>query len=248
MAKKDVHSAFSYPCGHLVSSNYPDAMRDVSRTDTFGVDLPHEEVDLAAIDLFRDRERGIQFYNEFRRQLSLKPFKTWEAMTGDKKMTKEEIAAFVAGEEGTKLTKAKKLELIYGEAPEGIENCDLLVGDLYEEKLRGFAISETSFMIFLLMASRRLDADPYLNEYLDEDHYTTFGLKHVEEVDSLRTILKRHYPEIEATFPAGQSVFKPTYGPEKWVEKENLYQSHVKNWEATQKENNDFFREMITGK
>lgn len=33
------------------------------------------------------------------------------------------------------LNSAKKLEVIYGPAPEGIEKCDLLVGDLYEKKL-----------------------------------------------------------------------------------------------------------------
>lgn len=216
-------------------------------TDHKGVDLEHP-MDLASIDLFRDRERGIQQYNEFRRQLSMKPFKTWEDMTGDDPMPKEDIEKFLAGDSETNLTKAKKLELIYGPAPEGIEKCDLLVGDLYEEKIRGFAISETSFMIFLLMASRRLDADPYLNEYMDEEHYTKFGLNHVEEVEGLRDLLKRHYPTLESQFPEGESVFKPVFGPDKWKEKEPLYQDLVKNWTATKEENDQFFREMLKGK
>ncbi len=38
--------------------------------------------------------------------------------------------------------KAQRLEAIYGPAPQGIEKCDLLVGDLYEKKIEGFAISE----------------------------------------------------------------------------------------------------------
>jgi hypothetical protein len=61
---------------------------------------------------------------------------------------------------------ANKREAVYGAAPHGIERCDLLVGDLYENKSKAFAISETSFIIFLVKASRRLDADPFLKNEL----------------------------------------------------------------------------------
>mmetsp|Transcript_231 Transcript_231/g.267 ORF Transcript_231/g.267 Transcript_231/m.267 type:complete len:654 (-) Transcript_231:80-2041(-) len=242
MAKKVMKAVFTYPCGNMSPSNYPDVMRDFHPTDLLGNNLD-DRIDLAAIDLFRDRERGIQYFNNFRRKLSMKPFQTWEELTGDDKMTEEALAAFVAGTGN--LTNAKKLELVYGAAPKGIEHCDLLVGDLYEKKIPGFAISETSFMIFLLMASRRLDADPYLNEYFDEEHYTPFGLQHVEDTESLRQLLKRHFPELEQEFPAGQSGFKPTFGPERWKEQEHLYPDQVKNWNATKKENDEFFRKML---
>jgi alpha-dioxygenase len=246
MAPKLMDSCFHYPCGHLVASNYPDAIRDMMPTDHKGVDIGNQ-IDLATIDLFRDRERGIQYFNNFRRQLKMKPYKTWEALTGDKKMTSAELEDFKAGKEGANLTNAKKLELVYGPAPEGLEKLDLLVGDLYEDKINGFAISETSFMIFLLMASRRLDSDPYLNQYLDEEHYTKFGVEHVEEVGTLRALLKRHYPDLESKFPEGQSVFKPIYGPDEWKKHESLYQNDIANWNKTKQENDVYFRGVLQG-
>jgi alpha-dioxygenase len=43
------------------------------------------------------------------------------------------------------------LEEVYGG---DVEELDLLVGLMAEKKITGFAISETAFVIFLLMASR----------------------------------------------------------------------------------------------
>jgi len=239
MAKKIMFSAFHYSCGHLKSSNYPFIMRKFTPTDHKGVDLqPPEDrvVDMAAIDLHRDRERGIQKYNEFRRQLKLRPFKTWEALTGEENKSDNE------------LTDAKKLELIYGPAPEGIEKIDLLVGDLYEGKIAdGFALSETSFMIFLLMASRRIDSDPYLNEYYNEEYYTKWGFKHVEETSSLKEVLNRHYPELGAAFPEGHSAFKPIYPQEKWKDAETLdgFKEVAEIWNETKKDNENFFKNLM---
>jgi len=229
MPKKIMKSIFDYPCGNLEGANYPDAMRSVSPTDMKGVDLPEGfKIDLAAIDLYRDRERGIPAYNDFRRKMHLKPWKSWKKMTGDTE-------------------SAKKLEAIYGSAPEGIEKCNLLVGDLYEKKIPGFAISEISFIIFLLMASRRLDADPYLNELFTEEYYTPFGIRHIENVSGLLDLLKRHYPDIAKPFiKKGQSAFKPIYGPEKWTEAvENALPKDLVNlWAETKKSNEAFFNNL----
>ena len=76
-------SQLAWPCGGLYSYNYPNAYRNVAVTDEKGNNL-HESknIDLAAIDLFRDRERGILKFNEFRRQLNLKPYRTWMELTG----------------------------------------------------------------------------------------------------------------------------------------------------------------------
>lgn len=233
MPKKVMKSIFDYPCGNLEGANYPDAMRDVSPTDMKGVDLPEGfKIDLAAIDLYRDRERGIPAYNDFRRKINLKPWKSWKKMTADAET-------------------AKKLEAIYGPAPEGIEKCDLLVGELYEKKIPGFAISETSFIIFLLMASRRLDADPYLNELFTEEYYTQFGIKHIENVSGLLDLLKRHYPDIAEPFVnKGQSAFKPIYGPEKWTEAvDNALPKDLLNlWAETKKANDAFFNDLSDNK
>ena len=45
----------------------------------------------------------------------------------------------------------KALQEVYGN---DVENLDLLVGLMAEKKITGYAISETTFFIFLLMASR----------------------------------------------------------------------------------------------
>ncbi len=48
-----------YPCGHLLLFNFPKALRSVLPTTPDGAPV-HEPVDLAALDLYRDRERGIR--------------------------------------------------------------------------------------------------------------------------------------------------------------------------------------------
>ena len=60
------------------------------------------------------------------------PIKKWEDLTDDK----EAIEA---------------LEDVYGG---NVEELDLLVGLMAEKKIKGFAISETAFNVFLLMATR----------------------------------------------------------------------------------------------
>lgn len=95
--------------------------------------LGHENV------VYRDRERKVAWYNQLRRALLLIPISKWEDLTDDK----EAIQAL--GE-------------VYGD---DVEKLDLLVGLMAEKKIKGFAISETAFTIFLLMASRYVDAPSY---------------------------------------------------------------------------------------
>uniref|UniRef100_M0ZIB5 Alpha-DOX2 n=1 Tax=Solanum tuberosum TaxID=4113 RepID=M0ZIB5_SOLTU len=68
------------------------------------------------------------------------PITKWEDLTDD-----EEVI--------------KTLDEVYGD---DVEQLDLLVGMSAEKKIKGFAISETAFFIFLLMASRYI-----CNWYLD---------------------------------------------------------------------------------
>lgn len=81
-----MESCLSYPCGGLYSSNYPVAYRNMAPTDDLGADLPKKDhIDLAALDLYRDRERGIRKFNDFRRSLNLKPYRSWIELTGGNK-------------------------------------------------------------------------------------------------------------------------------------------------------------------
>lgn len=183
-------TVIKFPCGNLQLFNYPRFMRELTPTDLAGKAEPNP-VDLAALDLYRDRERGIRNYNDFRRGLHMKPFKTYEELTGG------DAKACAA------------LAEVYG--PDGIEKVDLLVGNLAEKKIRGFAISETQFMIFLLMASRRLEADRFLNEDFNENIYTRAGMAWVHSRRNMRDVLEDHFPEMRIHFDnRTHSAFKPT--------------------------------------
>lgn len=84
--------------------------------------------------VYRDRERGVPRYNEFRKNLLMSPIKKWEDLTDDE----EAIDA---------------LKEVY---EDDINKVDVNVGLHAEKKIKGFAISETAFFIFLLVASRLL--------------------------------------------------------------------------------------------
>lgn len=225
-----MESCLFYPCGGLYSSNYPNAYRKIPPTTDAGLDLPEKDhIDLAALDLYRDRERGILKFNDFRRSLNLKPYRSWMELTGNNEVD------------------ARKLELIYGPGQEGIEKLDLLIGDMYEKKPSpAFALSETSFIIFLLMASRRLDSDPYLNENLKEKYYTEIGINHLHDTDGFVDILDRHYPDLAKVFKdRNQSAFKPL-AEKSWEKKiEEVVPKDITDvWAETKVKNEKFFDEL----
>jgi alpha-dioxygenase len=186
-------SFIRYPCGNLSLFNYPRALRDVKTTDDLGrTDVPGTTVvDLAAVDLYRDRERGVKRFNNFRRALHLKPFRSYTDLTGLPE-TSDEV---------------KALTEVYGK--DGIEQVDLLVGNLAEKKIKGFAISETSFFIFLLMASRRLEADRFFTTDFNEKTYSRAGFAWVNSVDGIKDVLARHLPHVAQLIPDKASGFSP---------------------------------------
>ncbi|KAB1227183.1 Alpha-dioxygenase 1 [Morella rubra] len=66
------------------------------------------------------------------------------------------------------------LDEVYGG---DVEQLDVLVGLMAEKKIKGFAISETAFVIFLLMASRRLESDRFFASNFNEETYTKKGFE-----------------------------------------------------------------------
>jgi hypothetical protein len=156
--------------GQLVLNNYPRFMQELS--------VPGNPVfDLGAIDILRARERGVPRYNEFRRQLGLNPIRKFEDLT----------------EDGATVARIKE---VYGE---DVETLDLLVGTLAEgHRPTGFGFGETMFQIFILNASRRLQADRFYTEDYREDVYTKEGMKWVDE-SSFKQVILRHFPELAAT-------------------------------------------------
>ena len=66
-----------------------------------------------------------------------------------------------------------ELKSVYGDNPEDVEKLDLLIGTLAEgHRPTGFGFGETMFQIFILNASRRLQADRFYTDCFNEDVYT----------------------------------------------------------------------------
>ena len=175
--------------GQLVLNNYPQFMQTLS--------MPANPVfDLGAIDILRARERGVPRYNEFRRQLGLKPIQAFEDLTADP----ERLAA---------------LKSVYGDRPEAVEDLDLLIGTLAEDphnpsvRPTGFAFGETLFQIFLLNATRRLQADRFYTDCYNEETYTAQGLDWIDAAD-MKSVILRHYPALANSGLANVSnAFEP---------------------------------------
>ena len=64
------------------------------------------------------------------------------------------------------------------------------------EQQRLFGFGETMFTIFIQMASRRLEADPFYTEKFNKRYYTKTGMALIEEA-TLKGVLLQHYPELE---------------------------------------------------
>ena len=170
--------------GQLVLNNFPDFMQHIS--------VPGNPMfDLGAVDLLRARERGVPRYNEFRRQLGLNPISSFDDLTDD-------------------LAAVAKLKEVYGDKPEDVEKLDLMIGTLSEgHRPDKFGFGETMFQIFILNATRRLQADRFYTEYYNEETYTREGLQWIDNAD-FKTVLLRHYPELADTGLANvRNAFEP---------------------------------------
>ena len=155
--------------GQLVLNNFPSALQNLS--------IPGAGFyDLGAVDVLRDRERGTPRYNQFRKLLGLRPLKSFEELTEN-------------------YDELKALKQVYN----SIDDVDLLIGNLAEmRRPTGFGFGETLFEVFILNASRRLQADRFFTELYREEVYTAEGLAWIDDV-SLKSVLLRHYPELRAT-------------------------------------------------
>ncbi|KAK9061727.1 hypothetical protein SSX86_018910 [Deinandra increscens subsp. villosa] len=171
-------------CGALELYNYPVWLRNIVPQNVDGTDRP-DHIDLASLDIYRDRERNVARYNDFRRSLLLIPISKWEDLTEDK-------------------DAINTLREVYDD---DVEQLDLLVGMMAEKKIKGFAISETAFIIFLTMASRRLQADRFFTSDFNEDVYTKKGFEWVNTTESLKDVLDRHYPKMTDRWMTSTSAF-----------------------------------------
>ncbi|MDO8479840.1 MAG: peroxidase family protein [Candidatus Rokubacteria bacterium] len=169
--------------GALVLHNYPEWMRRLQRRNNDG--SPDEVIDLAAIDILRDRERGVPRYNRFRELFHMRRVKSFEELTSNPEW-------------------AKEIKKAYGD----VDNVDLMVGMYAETPPLGFGISDTAFRVFILMASRRLKSDRFFTTDYTPEIYSRAGLDWVEN-NGMRTVLLRHYPVLAAALYHVQNPFSP---------------------------------------
>jgi hypothetical protein len=62
--------------------------------------------------------------------------------------------------------------------------------------------------VFVLMASRRLEADRFFTDDYRPEVYTSTGIEWVEEND-MRSVLLRHFPELEPSLRDVANPFAP---------------------------------------
>ena len=123
-----------------------------------------ERFDLAAVDILRDRERGVPRYNQFRRLFHKAPVTSFEELTDNPQW-------------------AEEIKRVYDN---DLEKVDLLVGLMAEPLPEGFGFSDTAFRIFILMASRRLKSDRFLSKDYAPRSTRKQGIDWVESNDDDR--------------------------------------------------------------
>jgi hypothetical protein len=165
--------------GALRLHNFPQSLQHLQK-DT------GEHVDLAAVDILRDRERGVPRYNQFRRLVHKTPIAGFSELCDNPQW-------------------AAEIERVYDG---DIEQVDLLVGLMAEPLPEGFGFSDTAFRIFVLMASRRLKSDRFLTADYRPDIYTPLGIDWVERTTMI-DVLERHFPDLSPALDGIDNAFHP---------------------------------------
>ena len=187
--------------GALVLHNHPQFLQNIKLPR---LDTPTQQIDIAALDLIRDREHGVPRFNEFRRQYGLRQLTSYDdfvdpGLPADSPDRKQQLDTVAQIREiyGTHVCDASKVITDAQRNPDGspindclghpngsvvdnIEDVDTIVGYLAEyTRPHGFAISETQFVVFILNASRRLFSDRFFTSSFRPEFYTTFGVNWV---------------------------------------------------------------------
>jgi hypothetical protein len=168
----------AYP-GAVRLHNYPRTLQNL-------VQDSGERFDLAAVDILRDRERGVPRYNQFRRLLHKAPVKSFDELTDNPEW-------------------AAELKRVYAN---DLEKVDTMVGMMAEPLPEGFGFSDTAFRIFLLMASRRLKSDRFLSKDYRAEIYTKEGIDWVQN-STMIDVITRHFPSLATPMKGLDSAFKP---------------------------------------
>lgn len=162
--------------------------------------------DIPALDILRDRERGVPRFNELRRQLGLRQLTSFDdfvdqhlAAGSPARVQQESLVKTLREVYGQHKCDASKIitdaQLDQNNKPindclghpdgsmvDNVEDTDAVVGWLAETtRPHGFAISETQFHIFILNASRRLFSDRFFTSSFRAEFYSTLGYNWVKD-------------------------------------------------------------------
>jgi hypothetical protein len=185
--------------GALTLHNHPEFLQNLPmprlHTKTNLLDVP-------ALDILRDRERGVPRFNEFRRQLGLRQLTSFDDFADPHAPHDAQEQALVQQlrevygqhqcDASKQITDAQRnadnspINDCLGHADrsmvDNIEDVDTVVGWLAEStRPHGFAISETQFQVFILNASRRLFSDRFFTSCFRPEFYTDLGVRWVTD-------------------------------------------------------------------
>ncbi len=165
--------------GAITLHNYPRALQRFTRIDG-------ELMDLATLDILRDRERGVPRYNDFREEMRMPRVRSFDELTPNKQW-------------------AEQIRRVYNN---DIDKVDLQVGMYAEPLPPGFGFSDTAFRVFILMASRRLKSDRFFTTDFRPEVYTQTGIDWVNNT-KMKDVILRHYPELEPALAGLPNAFLP---------------------------------------
>ncbi|MEX2520706.1 MAG: peroxidase family protein, partial [Paracoccaceae bacterium] len=186
MAFEDVlYSLATEHPGAMTLHNFPNALRRIDKKPEEGIFL-----DLAAVDILRDRERGVPRYARFRELIGAKPPRSFEDITDDPR-------------------DRELLREVYGD----VGKVDLLAGCLAEAGSKRnwpprFGFSDTAFRIFILMASRRLKSDRFFSADFRPEIYTEAGFAWVRD-NGFKDGGRRHAPALADRVRDARNPFFP---------------------------------------
>ncbi len=169
--------------GQITAGNHPNFMRDLN--------IRGNHIDLAAVDILRGREKQLPRYNEYLRQMHEKPVASFEELVPNNVELREEIRKVYNND---------------------IEKVDTVIGSLAEwpdrtPKTMGFSAS--TFLEFILMASRRVQADRFYTEDFRPEIYTPEGIARVRNLNGMRELIERNAPELKSAVATRESAFHP---------------------------------------
>jgi hypothetical protein len=183
--------------GLLALQNHPRFLQNVKMGR---LESATQQIDVAALDLIRDREHGVPRFNEFRRQYGLRQLTAFDDFIDAHAPTQEQkdlvkLLREIYGQHTCDASKAitdAQLDAAgkpindclgrpNGSLVDNAEDVDTVVGWLAEStRPHGFAISETQFVVFILNASRRLFSDRFFTSSFRPEFYSTLGLDWVK--------------------------------------------------------------------